>query len=382
MSNNEIKISKSTIALVALWGVIFPIYSFGYTNALRMRFFCAFICVVYIATRTKAIAIRRTWFIWLYALVTFISSLYNYGLWNMSAAMNVFVHPFCVLAIFLVPLTVVNMYSFERVTKVFLRCAYVYTLPTIITIVMAGRVDAGTYNPYFIGNKFIVVYFGLVMLCVWGLTKSNVVRNTLCFRFKTGIFCILGIAVSVYLYCTTGVICYLAALVLLVCKPFGKLLQNSFFVAGSVILSGVFPASIAAIVSIPKVSEFLGSMGELINMIARVRIYSILREIIERKFWFGYGNNSTVVMDALYSNAQNGLMHIMVQFGMIGVGALVLVCFMIMNGKNKLNVGIIQWCGYWLAGLIVAGIIEITFGPIFYMLLSFIYCATYSRNAR
>ena len=46
--NHGMKITTSTLVLIALWIVIVPVYSFGYQIALRMRFFCSILCVIYI----------------------------------------------------------------------------------------------------------------------------------------------------------------------------------------------------------------------------------------------------------------------------------------------------------------------------------------------
>lgn len=77
-------------------------------------------------------------------------------------------------------------------------------------------------------------------------------------------------------------------------------------------------------------------------MNARVRIYSILMNIINKKYWWGYGYNTLIVKEQLYSNAQNGLLHIMVQFGVIGVVALVFMCFMVTRNRNKKTVQLLN----------------------------------------
>lgn len=40
--NHGMKITTSTLVLIALWIVIVPVYSFGHQIALRMRFFAQF----------------------------------------------------------------------------------------------------------------------------------------------------------------------------------------------------------------------------------------------------------------------------------------------------------------------------------------------------
>ena len=123
-------------------------------------------------------------------------------------------------------------------------------------------------------------------------------------------------------------------------------------------------------------------LNETATMNARVRIYEILMDIITKKYWIGYGYNTLIVKERLYSNAQNGLLHIIVQFGILGAVALVFLCFMATRNRYKRNKDVVEWCELWLFSLIVAGIIEITFGVFFYVFLAFINCATNAREKR
>ena len=162
-------ITISTLALIALWIAIVPVYSFGYQIALRMRFFCTIVCMAFILSHFRLELLKRTWYIWLYAIVTLVSSIHNYGVWSISALMNDFLHPFSVLSIFLVPLIVADRYDIDKVAKIFFKCGCVYFIPTLATVIMAGRVDAGWYEPYFVGNKFLLTYYLLTMFCCWGI---------------------------------------------------------------------------------------------------------------------------------------------------------------------------------------------------------------------
>ena len=375
-----VRITKSTLALIALWIAIVPVYSFGYQIALRMRFFSTIVCVTYILSHFRLELLKRTWYIWLYAIVTLVSSIHNYGVWSISALMNDFLHPFSVLSIFLVPLIVADRYDIDKVAKIFFRCGCFYFIPTLATVIMAGRVDAGWYEPYFVGNKFLLTYYLLTMFCCWGIIHFDEIQSNFRTRTKVIVLCVIGIAFSAYLYCTTGAVCYITVLFLMLVWPVRKILEKPFGITVSIILSGVLPLSMAAILSIPRIDTLLLSINETATMNARVRIYSILINIINKKYWWGYGYNTLIVKEQLYSNAQNGLLHIMVQFGVIGVVALVFMCFMVTRNRNKKNSAIVEWCEFWLFALIVAGIIEITFGVFFYVMLSFINCAINAKE--
>ena len=379
---HRIKITISTLALIALWIVIVPIYSFGYQMVLRMRFFCSILCMIYIISHFKLKLLKKTWFIWIYAGITLISSVHNYGILSISAIMNDFLHLFSVLSIFLIPLIVTETSGIKKVAKVFLKCSYIYFIPTIITVILAGRVDAGWYEPYFVGNKFLLTYYLLLMFCSWGNLHIEEIRNNVKTKIKVIALCVVGIAFSAYLYCTTGAVCYLTVLILMFVNPIRKILEKPLSIVIAIVLSGVLPLSMAAILSIPRVNALLLAINETATMNARVRIYEILMDIITKKYWIGYGYNTLIVKERLYSNAQNGLLHIIVQFGILGAVALVFLCFMATRNRYKRNKDVVEWCEFWLFSLIVAGIIEITFGVFFYVFLAFINCATNAREKR
>lgn len=380
--NHGMKITISTLALISLWIVIVPIYSFGYQTALRMRFFCSILCMIYIISHFNSELLKKTWFIWIYAGITLISSVHNYGIWGISAIMNDFLHPFSVLAIFIIPLIVTEASGINKVAKVFLRCSYVYFIPTMATVILAGRVDAGWYEPYFVGNKFLLTYYSLVMFCSWGIIHIEEIQNTVKAKVKVIAFCVVGMTFSAYLYCTTGVVCYLTVLILMLVLPIRKILEKPLSIAIATVLSGALPLSMTAILSIPRVNALLISINETATMNARVRIYEILMNIITQNYWIGYGYNTLIVKERLYSNAQNGMLHIIVQFGMLGAATLVLLCYIATRNRYKRNKDVVEWCEFWLFALIVAGIIEITFGVFFYVFLALINCATNAKEER
>lgn len=158
--------------------------------------------------------------------------------------------------------------------------------------------------------------------------------------------------------------------------PIRKILEKPLSIAISIVLSGALPLGMTAILSIPRVNALLLAINETATMNARVRIYEILMSIITQKYWLGYGYNTLIVKERLYSNAQNGMLHIIVQFGMLGAATLVLLCYIATRNRYKRNKDVVEWCEFWLFALIVAGIIEITFGVFFYVFLALINCAT------
>lgn len=118
-----------------------------------------------------------------------------------------------------------------------------------------------------------------------------------------------------------------------------------------------------------KVQYFIMQvLGKGASYKGRLIIYEKITRIIEQKPWFGYGYMSDIVNQVVtFGNAQNGLLDMIVQYGIVG-----LICW-----------GIFVYCScrsmnddrYWpisifVYSLIFASYIEIPFNLFFYLALA------------
>ena len=124
------------------------------------------------------------------------------------------------------------------------------------------------------------------------------------------------------------------------------------------------------IISSQIVSAFLHDVGEVGTIESRAKIYTYLPNIISQKMWLGYGYNSNIVAKVIAGNAQNALLHIIVQFGVIGAVAFIMMTISSIKSAIKKNGYDIRPVIYYIIAFIFAGVIEITFGFYFYFLLS------------
>ena len=124
------------------------------------------------------------------------------------------------------------------------------------------------------------------------------------------------------------------------------------------------------IISSPVVSKFLSDIGETGTIKSRGIIYTYLPDIIKQKMWLGYGFNSNIVAETFAGNAQNALLHIIVQFGIIGAGVFIIMTASSVKFAVKDKGTDLRPIIYYIIVFILAGIIEITFGFYFYFLLS------------
>ena len=108
-----------------------------------------------------------------------------------------------------------------------------------------------------------------------------------------------------------------------------------------------------------------------------MRIYSVvITNLFGNHLLIGNGHNSNIVgswyMDAYGSiapNAQNGLINIFVQYGLIGTVLFLIMVFYSYKNVSKLYSKKSDWLMYWIYAFAFAGIVEICYGTHLFLLL-------------
>lgn len=282
----------------------------------------------------------------------------------------------------------------KKIAKVSWNCLLLYWIPSVVTVLIQGRnVVDNANNTYFIGNKFNVAYLNVIMLC---LNLYLMRRDNKRQRFKlslrisrnsvlAALFYLFIIYLDLYMKAYTGLFMIVFILLLAFVSKIFRFKVNSrwtgflnfisspFVLVASVILSGIVTVALDAIMSIPPIATYLGTIGKTGNILSRTLIYKNLGEIISKKPWLGYGYGSAVVSQYFGPNAQNGLAQVAIQAGIIGVLLMLIVTFHC--GKMGKSSG--EKTAPFLFGVyafILSATVEITLGGSFLVLLAF-YCA-------
>lgn len=90
----------------------------------------------------------------------------------------------------------------------------------------------------------------------------------------------------------------------------------------------------------------------------RFEIYNnYLQTLLLNRFWLGYGYSNGVMLTVtgVFGNAQNGLLEQMMNFGFIGVVAILVTVFYALRQKRNLS-----YMAILLYAMIVAAIFEVT----------------------
>ena len=224
---------------------------------------------------------------------------------------------------------------------------------------------------YFVGNKFIVSYYHLLLFALCG-TLFNLSKWVEILLF---LLCLL---VSKVVYCSTGIIGTVAFFVFYIGKKYLKnRLYKPTLLIISVIMSSLFAIFVNIILSLPLFQSILVALGESPSLTGRTVIYANIIDIILKRPLLGYGNannSSYVLYYTRIGNAQNGLLADIVDWGFIGTLLfLILTTIVIKMCKNR-EAGYYMLCYIYM--YIVTAMVEITMGGKFIVALSILLVAS------
>lgn len=253
----------------------------------------------------------------------------------------------------------------------FMKCLGTCLLITDIYLILVFDSLQGFTTTYFIGNKFIISYYHILLFAVLGtLYKLDMLTNIL--------LLLLCLSVSIIVQCSTGIIGSITFFVLYAGRKLIKYLYRPSFLFGSILLSACFAVFVDIIVNTPLFVSMLELLDEDPSLTGRTAIYAKLFDIISERPVWGYGtanNSSYVVYYTTIGNAQNGLLADVVDWGVIGtLFFLFLIYLVILECHNKKR-GYNIMCFLWM--YIVASTVEITMDGKFLVALSLLLAMSY-----
>ena len=370
----KIRIKKSNIlpflAVGTLFYSLFPIYIWGTAMAANSRTIAVCLGTAYILTNINIIKCKK--YVWhlMYIAVIVLSSYFNYPHTSVNNILNIIIPGLFVLNIFLIPDVLVSIKKEKELIKWLTFYSLIWLAFLTVSVYTQVGIDAGEYNPYFIGNKFNASYFYIILTCLFDLKRMK--KPNIKTRLLWGLCWLFSLITVLIMKCSTAVIMLLVISVLHFCVSKKNLILKhiKFIIFVLIIFTTAIILKFDDIISSQIVSAFLHDVGEVGTIESRAKIYTYLPNIISKKMWLGYGYNSNIVAKVIAGNAQNALLHIIVQFGLIGAVAFIMMTISSIKSAIKKNGYDIRPLIYYIIAFIFAGVIEITFGFYFYFLLS------------
>ena len=202
----------------------------------------------------------------------------------------------------------------------------------------------GRYPYYLVGTKFTVAYFHINLLTMWFIYKKQKLLSDMKARriIFYGFFLVLYL--SSYVDCMTGVFGGILMLIMFMLihadstKRLIRLNSPVWFVL-VLVASVLFPFLADTLVSIPAVTDFVQNvLNRSANLTGRLNIYTMF-SMRMKGYWlwgYGYGNANAISTKMFgYANVQNGLLQWVLQIGVLGTIALVVLMLTILQGVRK-----------------------------------------------
>ena len=189
----KIEIKKSNIlpflAVGTLFYSLFPIYIWGTAMAANSRTIAVCLGTAYILTNINIIKCKK--YVWhlMYIAVIVLSSYFNYPHTSVNNILNIIIPGLFVLNIFLIPDVLVSIKKEKELIKWLTFYSLIWLAFLTVSVYTQVGIDAGEYNPYFIGNKFNASYFYIILTCLFDLKRMrNPNKKRVCYGGFAGFF--------------------------------------------------------------------------------------------------------------------------------------------------------------------------------------------------
>lgn len=255
-------------------------------------------------------------------------------------------------------------------------------ISSISVLVLLNQRTIDNFN-FFLGDKFLCSYaliLGIVLL--FADTRMPIKERN---RKKILIVLIsYSIIYDIAVNCMTAIIMTIIVgiTILIPAKIVKSKLRSPIVSIVSLIIAGTFPIWSNVFLKNEKVQYMITEiMNKNISLTGRTYIYGHIRLFVNDRIWCGYGYNNSIVKDKLsVGNIQNGILDILLSYGIIVMILFALIVVRYMKGKNAT---VIFW-GITFAFIVISSI-EVTFSTIIFFFSLFMchyYCKLETHNSK
>ena len=273
----------------------------------------------------------------LYGGITFIATLVYQNSLNRQVA--AFVYMLHILAIYVTITAFVRYRGVEALVKSLIKVLLVFAFVTDVPMLFVNYNFSSPSENYLIGNKFAVSYLHCFITALLFCINNENNRKNMFFRFFRLTFLLFSIMICRQVTCTTGMlIClFMGAMTCLhVPSSIRRLLSSPKVAIVITAVTNVLMLGSASLLTNPYIANFISNvLGKSYTWIGRLHIYAMIFDVIKVHPWIGYGYFSDIVEEILgFGNAQNGVLKIIVDSGIVGLIGYVLLVHESMK-RNK-----------------------------------------------
>lgn len=233
---------------------------------------------------------------------------------------------------------------------------------------------------YYLGDKFSCCYaLVLGIILFWADNKISIKEK----NRKKVIIVLLGYSLlyEIIVNCMTAIILTLiiGSCILIPFESIKKGLRSPLLAVTSLICVGSFPLWSSALLSNEKIQFIVTNvMHKNISLSGRMYIYSYINRFLRERQWYGYGYSNNIVEQTLgFGNIQNGLLDIVLSYGVIVAIIFIFIVTIYWKIPNKSDDSSFIFWGIMFAMIIISSI-EITFSTLIFYFSLFM-CRYYSN---
>lgn len=372
------KIKYNTILLILMYMLIINIPYFSHRLIYIIKLLLEIVLIILLFLKSKKFDYTKIYHILPFCLITVISTFIN--VYFNTRLVTAIVFSTQIILFYLISNILVEEEGFNNYINSLFKISLFIMIPVNSLIILTfgnGIGSDGVLNLYLVGNKFSVCYLNMFTLALF-YTYLNTYKKDYEDNRKIFILSFILVAgICKVIDCNTGLIgCIVLFLLILIYKYFDKIRKYIFneytFIIVFILISVIF-VNRNSIINLPFIqfiiTKVLHRSGTLTG---RVQMYRIAIDAITSKPLLGFGINSTTIYDALgYGNPQNGLLKLLLDFGIIGLSCFCILSIDSLKYKRANNYRVIG-IFMFLYAMIVCCIVEININELFFLSLAII----------
>lgn len=344
-----------------------------------------------VAKKAKAILVPAL----LYGAVTIISSIINQMALNTIIAS--IVYSIQIVDIFLVSEDFILKRKIADYIKIIFYVFLIILLCTDLLMLVVNYNFSDPNEEYFIGNKFVVSYLhcfasALSFMLDSPQGKTVIIRNgnfkfrRLPEKFLPYLFTIYSTLICLQVTCSTGVICCICLIAMMVLpKRVKQLASNGKIMIMSIVVINFLLLGTYSILNNQYFENFVYNiLGKSITWIGRLRIWENIFDLIWKKPFWGYGYyNSMVIQVVGFGNAQNAVLKFLLDGGIFGLFTYALLIWKSFKMSRYEEVNKSYPLIAFFYAMIVASAVEINLTHmIVFLAMAITYCAEKIKERR
>ena len=363
---NHLRIRIDDLMLFIMFAGINRIFWNDAAATTRTRLFIGIILISYLLLKNGLSHIKDQGVAIPYVFVIIVSGVTNYGF--TEDLLGTLVVCLFIIDIFGITARYARRYGIVELLERAYYISAIYVFINDISVLYVGRLISPITSTqaavmYFSGNKFAVAFLHMIFTFLFCCHQDDSWKENWFGRIKFVLLGVYNVFICLLMKCGTGVIgCVLIMVLCLFRKNLRRIINKPLtFVLALIILNYLFIGT-NVLLSNTAVQNLILMLGKDLTLTGRIDIYPKLAEIISASPLIGYGDSTQIVMRIVgYGNAQNGIFHILIQYGFIGTLMFFSTCCKTIANVEKKRINLAYPIIAYIIAMVVCSLVEICF---------------------